>query len=111
MTPTVFSKRITDFCCMFEKLKKRWKVNTLNMILIFCTFAIGGSICGKAGRIILNELFDHKNVGYWLLYVILITLLWPLAVLITSIPLGQFAFFKNYLQKIWGRISGKQSQK
>jgi hypothetical protein len=34
------------------------------------------------------------------------TILWPMAVIVVSIPLGQFAFFKNYLKKVWARISG-----
>lgn len=100
-------ERMTDFCQMFDKLKKRWKVNTLNMVLILCTFALGGSLCGKTGRLILDVFFETKTFVYWAIYVFLITLLWPPAVLLTSIPLGQFPFFKNYLQKIWARISGK----
>ncbi|MEI9955657.1 MAG: hypothetical protein WDM90_04950 [Ferruginibacter sp.] len=41
-------------------------------------------------------------------YIVLITLLWPLAVLIISIPLGQFSFFKRYIVKIFKRFGGKQ---
>ena len=37
------------------------------------------------------------------------TLLWPLCVLMVSIPLGQFTFFKKYLLKILGRFSGKKN--
>ena len=49
-----------------------------------------------------------KNIWWWILYVVLVTLLWPLFVLTISIPLGQFVFFKKYLLKIWRRINGKQ---
>ncbi|MEI9955656.1 MAG: hypothetical protein WDM90_04945 [Ferruginibacter sp.] len=35
---------------MFEKLKQHWKVNGLNLALIITTFAVGGSLCGYAGR-------------------------------------------------------------
>ena len=35
---------------MFEKLKSRWKVNGINLALIITTFALGGSLCGFAGR-------------------------------------------------------------
>jgi len=92
---------------MLQKLKDRWKVNTLNLILIISTFAIGGSLCGKAGARLLELGGFEKNLSYWLVYIILVTLLWPLFVIATSIPLGQFTFFKNYLLHIWQRISGK----
>lgn len=96
---------------MLEKLKQRWKVNDLNLVLIICTFALGGSLCGYAGRKILG-LTGMEKGGLWIaLYILLISLLWPLCVLIISIPLGQFKFFKNYLTKIWGRMKGKRRNK
>ena len=95
---------------MFQKLKDRWKVNTLNLVLIIATFAIGGSLCGKAGAKLLQLGGFEKNFSYWFLYVLLITLLWPPFVITVSIPLGQFSFFKNYLLHIWQRISGKPNK-
>lgn len=92
---------------MLQKLKDRWKVNTLNLVLIISTFAIGGSLCGKAGARLLDFGGFEKNFFYWLTYIVLITLLWPLFVITVSIPLGQFAFFKSYLFNMWQRISGK----
>ena len=92
---------------MLQKLKDRWKVNTLNLVLIISTFAIGGSLCGKAGARLLDFGGFEKNFFYWLTYIVLITLLWPLFVITVSIPLGQFSFFKNYLLHIWQRLSGK----
>ena len=95
---------------MFDKLKHRWKVNEVNLLLIIATFALGGSLCGYAGRKILMIAGLEKGVLWILLYVLLITLLWPACVLLISIPLGQFAFFKRYIIKVWGKMSGK-SQK
>lgn len=95
---------------MLQKLKNRWKVNTLNLILIIGTFAIGGSLCGKAGAKLLELGGFEKSLRYWLIYIILVTLLWPLFVIATSIPLGQFTFFKNYLLHVWQRISGKHKK-
>ncbi|UEG50703.1 phosphoribosylglycinamide formyltransferase [Ferruginibacter lapsinanis] len=92
---------------MLEKLKQRWGVNELNLILIICTFALGGSLCGYTGRRLL-VLFDIDKGFLWvLLYIILITILWPFCVLLISIPLGQFNFFTRYLSKIWKRMNGK----
>jgi formyltetrahydrofolate-dependent phosphoribosylglycinamide formyltransferase len=89
---------------MFEKLKQRWKVNALNLILIITTFAFGGSLCGYAGRKLLALTGLDKGVVWVVLYILLITLLWPVAVLLVSIPLGQFLFFKKYIGKVFRRF-------
>lgn len=95
---------------MFEKLKQRWKVNGLNLLLIISTFAIGGSLCGITGRKILAMTNLDKGALWIVLYILLITLLWPLCVLLISIPLGQFGFFKRYLGKIARRFKGKKAK-
>ena len=92
---------------MFKKLKQRWKVNELHLVLIILTFALGGSLCGYAGRKILLILNMEKGVTWVLLYALLIILLWPLSVIIISIPLGQFRFFKNYIIRVWNKLTGK----
>jgi hypothetical protein len=92
---------------MFTRLKNKWKVSWLQFALIFCTFAIGGSVCGYAGRKLLSLTGLEKNIFYYILYVIVITILWPLAVLLVSIPLGQFTFFKKYIGKIGNRVLRK----
>lgn len=96
---------------MLEKLKRRWKVNDLNLVLIICTFALGGSLCGYAGRKLLGFSGIDKGVLWLVLYILLVTILWPLCVLLISVPLGQFNFFKNYLVKIWGRMTGKEAKR
>lgn len=101
-------KFLTHFCPMFQKLKQKWKVNGVNLVLIIATFALGGSLCGYAGRKILLFTDLEKGVLWFVLYIILITLLWPLCVLLISIPLGQFAFFKKYITKIWKKMSGRK---
>jgi formyltetrahydrofolate-dependent phosphoribosylglycinamide formyltransferase len=94
---------------MFEKLKQRWKVNDLNLILIITTFALGGSLCGYAGRKLLALTGLDKGIVWVVLYILLITLLWPAAVLLVSIPLGQFAFFKKYIGKVFRRFKPRLS--
>ena len=94
---------------MFTKLKQHWKVNGLDLILIIITFAVGGSLCGIAGRKIMTLLNIEKGALWILLYILLVTLLWPMAVLLVSIPLGQFVFFKKYIGKIVGRFSNKKN--
>ncbi|MGB4844017.1 MAG: phosphoribosylglycinamide formyltransferase [Ferruginibacter sp.] len=96
---------------MFEKLKARWKVNTLNLVLVIATFALGGSLCGYAGRKVLLLTGLDKGVTWIILYILLVTLLWPLCVLLISIPLGQFKFFKNYIIKIGKKMGGQREKK
>lgn len=93
---------------MFSKLQQRWKVNGLQLFLILCTFALGGSLCGYLARTLLVTTGLEKN-GLWVvLYIVVMTLIWPLCVLLVSIPFGQYGFFKKYLVKIWSRMAGKK---
>ena len=96
---------------MFKKLQAKWKVNGVQLFLIILTFALGGSLCGYAGRKILGLLSIDQRWIWLLLYIILITLLWPVCVLLISIPLGQFAFFRKYIRKVGKRmgLGSKQS--
>jgi folate-dependent phosphoribosylglycinamide formyltransferase PurN len=38
-----------------------------------------------------------------------LTILWPFSVILVSFATGQFTFFKGYLGRIWGRLSGGPS--
>ncbi len=93
---------------MLKKLQEKWKVSTVNLILIITTFALGGSLCGYVGRKLLLFANVDKGLLWFVLYILIISALWPIAVILVSIPLGQFSFFKKYLQKVYARIRGKQ---
>ncbi len=93
---------------MLKKLKEHWKVNWLNLFLIIATFAIGGSLCGWAGRKFLLLINLEKGAAWVISYIVLITLLWPISVLLVSIPLGQFSFFKKYISRVWNKVRGKK---
>lgn len=89
---------------MFKGLQNKWKVNGWQLLVILVTFAVGGSLCGYLGRVILGWFRIEQATIRVPLYIILVTLLWPACVLLISIPLGQFAFFTRYLQKLGRRI-------
>ena len=89
---------------MLNRLQQKWKVNGWRLVLIITTFALGGSLTGYTGRKLMGLLSINQPVIWTIIYIVIITLLWPLAVLLVSIALGQFAFFKNYLLKIGKRI-------
>ena len=85
---------------MFERLQKKWGVNGLRLTLILLTFAIGGSATGFLGKKIMNALNISQDWLWAIIYIILVTLIWPLAVLLVSIPFGQFKFFLSYIKKL-----------
>jgi formyltetrahydrofolate-dependent phosphoribosylglycinamide formyltransferase len=95
---------------MFNRLKSKWSVTGLQLVLVLCTFAIGGSLCGFLGRKFMA--LAHLPVRNWgiLAYVLVVTVLWPICVLAVSLPLGQFSFFRRYLQRVWHRLGGKSSK-
>ncbi|MFY7651958.1 MAG: formyltransferase family protein [Chitinophagaceae bacterium] len=96
---------------MFKHLQKKWGISGWSFLLVFGTFALGGSLCGYLGKRILG-LFDIANMPLKLtLYIILVTLLWPLCVLGISIFTGQFRFFSNYLKRLFVRIFGQKKIK
>lgn len=96
---------------MFNKLQTKWKVSAGRLMLIIATFAIGGSLCGYVGKKLLAFADIEKGVWWVLLYIITITILWPISVIIVSIPCGQFAFFKTYLSSMYKKIMLKRNLK
>ncbi|MCY7292386.1 MAG: hypothetical protein LH615_09415 [Ferruginibacter sp.] len=93
---------------MFQKLQNKWKVSASRLLLIIATFAIGGSLCGYLGRKVMGFTNVDKSFLWVLLYLLVVTILWPICVIIISIPLGQFTFFKKYLKNISVRMRGKR---
>src|SRR5688500_18489712 len=89
---------------MFQRLQQKWKVNGLHLVLILCTFAIGGSLTGFVGRKLMN-LFPLEQGWLWIVvYILVVTIVWPFAVLLVSIPFGQYRFFTGYLKKMGKRM-------
>lgn len=90
---------------------KKWKVSGWQLALILCTFAIGGSATGFVGKKIMNVLSVQQDWLWGVIYILLITAIWPLAVLIISIPFGQFSFFSRYIRKIGVKMGiGKRAE-
>ena len=89
---------------MFERLRKKWKVGGLQLALILLTFAIGGSLTGCVGKKIMNWLAIQQDWLWAVIYILIVTIIWPLAVIIVSIPFGQFSFFTRYIKKIGAKM-------
>jgi formyltetrahydrofolate-dependent phosphoribosylglycinamide formyltransferase len=86
---------------MFNSLKNKWKVSGTRLVLIIATFAIGGSLTGYAAKKIMNVLSIRQDWLWTLLYIALIIILWPLAVILLSLFTGQYRFFRNYISRIF----------
>ena len=80
---------------MFERLQKKWKVSGWQLLIILIIFALGGSITGYLGRRVMNFFDIESTAVYIILYVLIVTIIWPFAVLAVSIPFGQFLFFRK----------------
>ena len=91
------------------RLQRKWNVNGWQLALIIATFAIGGSLTGYVGRKLMALLPVEQPVLWTVIYIILVTILWPAMVLVVSVPLGQFRFFTGYLKKLGRRITGKKT--
>jgi len=95
---------------MFEKLRQKWKVNVFQLVLILCTFAIGGSLTGYASKKIMNILSVEADWLWTIIYILLVMIIWPVMVLIISLPFGQFRFFYNYTRKLGQRMGVLKSE-
>lgn len=89
---------------MFTRLQQKWKVGAGQLALILCTFALGGSGTGFVAKKIMNALSVQADWLWAVIYIVLVTLLWPLSVLLVSIPFGQFRFFSRYIRKMGAKL-------
>jgi formyltetrahydrofolate-dependent phosphoribosylglycinamide formyltransferase len=89
---------------MFKRLQQKWKVGPVQIILILICFAIGGSLTGYLAKKIMNLLAIDQDWLWAVIYIILVSLIWPLAVIITSMFFGQFTFFSGYVRRLGERL-------
>jgi len=99
---------IMQFCPMLKKLQQKWKVDGKNLILILISFAIGGSVCARLGEKIIALFQLEKSFLWYFLYLIIVTILWPMCVIVISIPFGQFVFFRSYVKNLFDKLLGKK---
>lgn len=95
---------------MFDRLQKKWGVSGIRFVLIFCVFAFGGSLTGFVAKKLMPLTGIDKPVIYWITYILIVTLLWPLCILVVSLPFGQFRFFWDYEKKLLRFLTGKNKK-
>jgi fucose permease len=93
---------------MFKKLQQKWKVNNVQFALIFTTFAIGGSLTGYVTRKLFKLTSLEPGILKSVLYIVVLTIIWPFMVLLVSVFTGQLVFFKNYIKKMLSRFGFKR---
>lgn len=93
-----------------SKLQDKWKLNSIfQVIMVLIIFTLGGSTCAFLGRKFMPLIgMEDKGAGYWVVYILIVTILWPVCVLFYSILLGQYPFFKKYLGQMGRRMVGKK---
>jgi folate-dependent phosphoribosylglycinamide formyltransferase PurN len=89
-----------------NKLQAKWGVGPAKFWLIILTFALGGSLSGRLCSYLLKLVFLEKNLVFWLIYPLFLTILWPFSVIFVSFFTGQFSFFKGYLGRVGVKLFG-----
>ncbi len=94
-----------------NKLQAKWGVGPAKFWLIILTFALGGSLSGRLCSYLLKLVFLEKNLVFWLIYPLFLTILWPFSVIFVSFFTGQFSFFKGYLGRVGVKLFGVAAAK
>lgn len=88
---------------MFERLKKKWKVSNLDLILIICVFGVTGTSTAIISRYITEWVGLTADSPLWQRAALrggMLIFGYQIIILIVSVPFGQFKFFWNYEKKI-----------
>ena len=83
---------------MFDKLKKRWGLNTNTQVLIiFIVFGITGS----GSLYVSNPVMDYLTISSdnIILRIIIVTIIYQFILLIVAFIFGQFKWFWNFFYK------------
>ena len=89
---------------MFKRLEQKWNVGSLQIVLIILCFALGGTVTGYTAKKIIDVLSIGQDWIWAIIYILLVTLIWPLAVVTVSIFFGQFKFFTGYVKRIGAKL-------
>lgn len=92
---------------MLDKLKNRWKVNSIfQVVIILLVFALTGTTVMLLKKPVLNALFPEGDHPLWfsVMYYILILPIYNIVLLIYGALLGQFSFFWNFEKRFINRI-------
>jgi formyltetrahydrofolate-dependent phosphoribosylglycinamide formyltransferase len=92
---------------MFSSLKAKWKVKTTQFILIFCTFAVTGTLTAWISRQLPGWIGFTDTTPFaqkLLLRIFVLIFGYQFIILAVSVLFGQFPFFWNYEKKILNKL-------
>ena len=97
---------------MFEKLKKRWNIESnFQIVIILIVFAITGSTTVYIKRMFFDLIGITPETHLWikvLLYIPSILVIYNILLLIVGSLFGQFRFFWNFEKKFFSRFLVKR---
>ena len=97
---------------MLIGLKKHWKVNNKDLILILCTFAITGTITAWLTKKVAEWLLlDKFGFAWWASKIIVLIFGYQVIILIIGFCFGMFSFFWHYEKKILMRFGVMKNEK
>lgn len=90
---------------MLNRLKKHWAVDNKQLFLIFCTFAITGTLTAWLTKKVAEWLFfDDYGFAWWISKIVVLIFGYQVIILIVGFSLGMFPFFWKYEKKILTRF-------
>ena len=97
----------SSLCIMLNKLRQKWNVSSIQLLLILCTFAVTGTSTAVISRYITGWVgFDEHTFWVWklLLRIFMLVFGYQVILMIVAFFFGQFPFFWNYEKKILRRM-------
>lgn len=90
---------------MLNKLKKHWQVETNELILILCTFAVTGTTTAWLSKKVAEWLLlDKYGIAWWTSKIVVLIFGYQVIILIVGFCFGMFSFFWKYEKKILARL-------
>ena len=99
---------------MFEKLKKRWNIQSnLQVVIILTVFAITGSITVYLKKIIFDLIEITPETHFVVkipIYILVVLAVYNVLLLFNGFVFGQFRFFWEFEKKFFSRFMFKTKQ-
>lgn len=98
---------------MFEKLKKRWNIQSnFQLVIILIVFSINGSVSAWISKPFVEWLgINDQMMPKWIFTLIRLILIFPIynvLLIFVGALFGQFKFFWEFEKKMFSRLVGKK---
>ncbi|MBN2634963.1 MAG: hypothetical protein JXR61_01750 [Prolixibacteraceae bacterium] len=97
---------------MFEKLKKRWNIQSnFQVLIILIVFAINGTSTVYVKKVAFDLIGITAETNLWIkipVYIVVVLSAYNLLLLIIGALFGQFKFFMDFEKKFFSRLIPKR---